>query len=71
MGSPKSCRRKLKYKSELAARSALLAMRRGDDMREPEKLSVYECRWCAGWHIGHLRPLDRLRRVKLFKLGTS
>lgn len=44
----KSCRSKIKYASREAAEQAITQGRLVLD-----RLDVYACRYCDGWHIGH------------------
>lgn len=48
------CWRKEKHKSQGKAEAALRSMRRRpENLRDGDRLNVYECRHCGWWHVGH------------------
>jgi hypothetical protein len=52
------CKRKIRYGHRETADKAIVAMgRKGVD-----GLSVYECTFCAGFHVGHHRERKRVWR---------
>lgn len=44
-----SCKGKVRHLSAQAGHAALRSLRRRDD----DAMSVYACRFCGGWHVGH------------------
>jgi hypothetical protein len=47
------CERKIKYVTRAHARRARAELVNNTD--DDKGMNVYECRWCGGYHIGHLR----------------
>jgi hypothetical protein len=63
----RSCLGKIRYGSQRKACAALNGSRRNFGALAGE-LQVYLCRFCKGWHIGHVKlhpePMRRLPRSK-------
>lgn len=45
----RQCGHKMRHAGKLSAILHLKALRRKDD----EVMTVYRCRWCGCWHVGH------------------
>lgn len=62
------CAGKARYDDSRAARAVLGRM---NDRRCGRSAHVYRCRYCAGWHIGHMKPRghrgDRRERGRIFE----
>jgi len=63
----RACQVKVRHATQFAAcraKSAMLALTH----EERSKLQVYSCRFCHGWHVGHLKinpaPLRPIARMK-------
>lgn len=54
-----ACGRKHKHASRGAAEAQLLSLLRMDDTNGRDRLHLYKCGFCDGWHVGH----KRLRRA--------
>ena len=52
------CWRKVRYLSHGAAKAHLRALLRRPDVYGAETLKAYPCRYCAGFHVGHLHGLS-------------
>lgn len=52
------CRGKIRYGTweDAQRHCAELAGSRDEHRRRAQRLNVYHCRWCGGYHVGH-RPL--------------
>lgn len=44
---------KIKHKWKLWALQHKLRLMQMQDETQPERLEVYKCSWCVGWHVGH------------------
>ena len=47
------CWRKVKYKSEGAAKAHLRSLLRSEGVQDESRLNVYQCSLCRWWHVGH------------------
>jgi len=54
----KECGSKVRHADQTAAIHAACAMRRNLGSR---CLNTYRCKWCGGWHVGHIP--GNLRRI--------
>lgn len=48
-----ACARKRRYATSIEAKKAAAA---ASKRKDAPKLSVYQCPWCAGWHLTHRKP---------------
>lgn len=48
----RSCKTKIRYRSEKKA----FAKMKKNESNGIKNLTVYKCKFCSGWHIGHSVP---------------
>lgn len=52
----KSCDGKVRYPSQEEAHTAMYSLKHDDHINgRHEFMSIYPCKFCGGWHIGHTR----------------
>jgi len=49
-----TCLNKIKYKTKIEAEQKLKIIKRGPNF-ETAGVTIYKCKFCNQWHIGHLR----------------
>jgi len=47
------CRGKMQYKDALSAKIALAKQGRAGRLGPHDKMSIYQCKFCGLWHMGH------------------
>lgn len=57
-----TCQRKKWYKNFVQAEEALENMLKNPEVFDKDKLHVYQCNSCLGWHIGRIMPGTWKRR---------
>ena len=50
---PSRCWKKVKYRSEGAAKAHLRALLRSEGVHGEDRLNAYKCE-CGSWHVGHV-----------------
>jgi hypothetical protein len=57
------CGRKVRYSKARHAFQQIRRISRLSDRRAVDSLETYHCRFCGGWHFGHLRSDNTLTEV--------